>query len=69
MIFNCESGDILVLDEYEYEKGEGRRATGRSIRKKVGYIGRTKDFTWLEREDVKKAIEEKGVQIISLLDE
>lgn len=67
--FVCEPGDVLVLDEYEYNDGQARRATGRSIRKRVGYVGRTKDFDWLEREDVKKAFAEKGAQIISLLDE
>lgn len=67
--FDCEPGDILVLDEYEYDEGQARRATGRSICKRVGYVGKTKDFDWLEREDVKKALAAKGTQIISLLDE
>lgn len=71
--FDCQPGDILVLDEYEYAKGqgttEGRRPTGRSIRKKVGYVGRTLDFDWLNRPDVKADLEKYGAQIISLLDE
>ena len=71
--FDCQPGDILVLDEYEYTKGqgttEGRRPTGRSIRKKVGYVGRTLDFDWLNRPDVKADLEKYGAQIISLLDE
>lgn len=71
--FECEPGDVLVLDEYEYTQGqgttEGRQATGRSIRKKVGYVGHTKDFDWLERPDVKADFEKYGAQIISLLDE
>lgn len=71
--FECEPGDILVLDEYEYTKGqetmEGRYPTGRSIRKKVGHVARITDFDWLDRPDVKADIEKYGVQIISLLDE
>lgn len=71
--FECEPGDILVLDEYEYTKGqsttEGRHPTGRSLRKRVGFVGRTKDFDWLERPDVKVALEKHGAQIIALLDE
>lgn len=71
--FDCQPGDILVLDEYEYAQGqgttEGRRPTGRSIRKKVGYVGYTNDFGWLSRPDVKADLEKYGAQIISLLDE
>lgn len=71
--FDCQPGDILVLDEYEYTQGqgttEGRRPTGRSIRKKVGYVAKTLDFDWLNRPDVKADLEKYGAQIISLLDE
>lgn len=71
--FKCEPGDILVLEEYEYQNNEldkeHRRATGRVIRKKVGYVARTKDLEWLEREDIKDALQSNGAQIISLLDE
>ncbi len=71
--FVCEPGDILVLDEYEYTQGQattaGRHPTGRSIRKKVGYVAHTADFDWLERPDVKANFEKYGAQIISLLDE
>ena len=71
--FDCEPGDILVLEEWEYGQGlasnEDRHPTGRIIRKKVGYVGHTKDFTWLERPDVKVALDQYGAQIISLLDE
>ncbi len=71
--FDCQPGDILVLDEYEYTQGqgttEGRHATGRSIRKKVGYVAKTVDFEWLDRPDVKADLEKYGAQIISLLDE
>lgn len=71
--FECNPGDVLVLEEYEYENGFddtiNRRPTGRVIRKKVGYVAKTMDFSWLNRPDVKKAFEENGAQIISLLDE
>ncbi len=71
--FACKPGDILVLDEYEYNSGQSttanRRPTGRSLRKKVGYVGYTTDFDWLERPDVKADLDKYGAQIISLLDE
>lgn len=71
--FECNPGDILVLEEYEYENHDNditkRRPTGRKIRKKVGYVARTKDFEWINRPDVKAAFEKNGAQIISLLDE
>jgi hypothetical protein len=71
--FECEPGDVLVLEEYVYTKGqgttEGRRPTGRSIRKRVGYVAHTTDFDWLDRPDVKADFEKYGAQIISLVDE
>lgn len=71
--FECEPGDILVLEEYEYDNGqtaiEGRHPTGRLIRKRVGYVAHTADFDWLDRPDVKADFEKYGAQIISLLDE
>lgn len=70
--FECEPGDILVLDEYEYPNGqgttEGRYPTGRSIRKRVGYVARSSDLGWFERPDVRADFEKYGEQIISLLD-
>lgn len=66
--FVYEAGDVLVLEEYEYAEGKAMGATGRCIRKKVGYVGKTKDFDWLERKDVRRSFEENGAQIISLLD-
>ncbi|MCL1876982.1 DUF3850 domain-containing protein [Candidatus Saccharibacteria bacterium] len=71
--FECEPGDILVLDEYEYENDDetstNRRPTGRVLRKKVGFVGKTKDFSWLDRPDIKADAEKHGFQIISLLEE
>ena len=70
--FVCEPGDILVLEEYEYTKGQGttdgRYPTGRSIRKKVGFVSRSSDFDWIMRPDVSADLEKYGEQIISLLD-
>lgn len=48
---------------------QDRYPTGRSLRKKVGYVAKVKDFDWLERPDVKADFEKYGAQIISLLDE
>ena len=71
--FECEPGDILVLEEWEYPNGmgslEGRRPTGRVLRKRVGFVGHTSKFDWLDRPDVAAALEKYGAQIISLLDE
>lgn len=71
--FDCRPGDILVLEEWEYEGSDSdktaRRPTGRILRKKVGYVGYTSEFDWLNRPDVKADLEEYGTQIISLLDE
>lgn len=70
--FACEPGDILVLEEWQYDQGqgttEGRYPTGRVLRKKVGYVGRTTQFDWFERPDVKADLEKYGAQVISLLD-
>lgn len=72
--FECKPGDVLVLEEYEYvdghdDKADHRHPTGRIIRKRVGYVAKTKDFEWLNRPDVKVAFEKNGAQIISLLDD
>lgn len=68
--FACDPGDILVLEEWEYDgtdaNTEARKPTGRVIKKKVGYVARTVDFDWLERPDVKADLEKYGAQIISL---
>lgn len=71
--FDCEPGDILVLEEWVYDNGyddlKHRHATGREIRKKVGHVAKLKDFNWLDRPDVRAAQDKYGVQIISLLNE
>ena len=60
--WKCEPGDVLVLEEVD---DETKLPTGRSIRKRVGFVGKTKDFSFWPEEDVEKY----GYQIISLLDE
>ena len=55
-------GDILVLDEIN---SQTKKPTGRSIRKKAGYILKTKDLKLFSKEEVNQY----GYQIISLLDE
>lgn len=60
--WQCEQGDTLVLVETD---AKTKKPTGRTMRRKVGYVGKTKglDF-WMDEE-----IAEHGYQIISLLDE
>lgn len=71
--FDCRPGDTLVLEEWEYEGSDAdqtaRRPTGRTLRRKIGYVGYTSEFDWLKRPDVKADLEKYGAQIISLLDE
>lgn len=70
--FDCEPGDVLVLEEWEYEDGEqnvvSRKPTGRSLKKRVGYVAKTQDFEWMKRPDVKADFDKYGAQIISLKD-
>ncbi len=58
--FEVHEGDTLVLEEWDPEKKE---YTGRTIEKKVTYVGKFKidELFWSE-EEVKK----NGIQIISL---
>lgn len=58
--WDCETGDTLILVETD-TKGT---PTGRTVRRKVGYIGKIKDFNFWPPEEVEK----HGYQIISLLD-
>lgn len=60
--WKCEQGDTLILVEVN---AKTKKPTGRTMRRKVGYVGKTKglDF-WTDKE-----IAEHGYQIISLLDE
>jgi len=61
--FEIDEGDILVLKEWNPKT---KNYTGRQIEKKVGFVGKWKidDLTkFWPRED----IDEKGLQVISLL--
>lgn len=59
----CQPDDILVLDEID---AATKQLTGRSIRKKVGFVLKTKDMKkFFPKEDIDKY----GFQIISLLEE
>lgn len=59
--WKIEPGDILVLREYDPKT---ETFSGRVIEKKVGYVGKTKDWeVW-----PKDQIEKHGFQVISLLD-
>ena len=60
--WNCEPGDTLVLVEID---NDTKQPTGRSLTRKVGFVGRTKDFDFWTKEE----IDEHGYQIISLLEE
>jgi len=60
--FECKPGDILVLDEVR--EGD-KQPTGRSLRKKVGYVLKTKDLDFFSPEDVAAY----GYQVMSLSDE
>lgn len=61
--FNIEEGDIFILKEWNPEIKE---YTGRELEKNVGFVGKWKidelTIFWSEKE-----IENKGLQVISLL--
>jgi ASC-1-like (ASCH) protein len=56
--FECNPGDILVLDEWDEEI---QSYTGRTLNKTVSYVLKTKDINFWKQEDVEKY----GFQIIS----
>lgn len=60
--WDCKPGDILVLNEWDPKT---TKLTGRSIRKQVGFVGKTKDFNFWSNEEIEKF----GYQIISLKEE
>ena len=60
--WQCEPGDILILNEVDEET---KKLTGRSIRKKVGYILYTNETDFFTKKDIEKY----GLQVISLLEE
>jgi 8-oxo-dGTP diphosphatase len=60
--WDCQQGDTLVLNEIDPKT---KQPTGRSLKRRVGYIGKTKDFDFWTKEEVDKY----GYQIISLLED
>ena len=56
--FECKPGDILILKEWNPKTKE---YTGRSIKKTVTYVGKTKDQLFWPKEEVEKY----GFQIIA----
>ena len=56
--WECNEGDILVLQEWDPETKE---YTGREIEKEVTYVGKTKNMNFWPKEDVEKY----GYQIIA----
>jgi len=60
--WRCLSGDTIVLREIDPTTHE---YTGRKLRRRVGYVGKTKDQRFFTKEEVDK----HGFQIISLLNE
>lgn len=60
--WECNQGDTLLLIEIDTVSKE---PTGRTMTKKVGFVGRTRDFDFWNKKDIDK----HGYQIISLLDE
>ncbi len=56
--WECDEGDILVLQEWDPETKE---YTGRKIEKEVTYVGKTKNMNFWPKEDVEKY----GYQIIA----
>ncbi len=56
--FKCNSGNILILKEWNPETKE---YTGRIIKKEISYVLKTKDQKFWSQEEIKK----HGFQIIS----
>jgi hypothetical protein len=60
--WECNPGDTLVLVEID---DNTKQPTGRRLRRKVGFVGKIKDFDFWPKEEV----DQYGYQVISLLDE
>lgn len=60
--WECKQGDTLVLVEINAETKE---LTGQTLKRKVGYVGKTKSFDFWTDEEINKY----GYQIISLLED
>lgn len=57
--FECNKGDILILEEWDPET---KQLTGRSIRKEAAYVLKTNDLKFWKRENIEKY----GFQVIQL---
>ena len=57
--WKCEENDTLILREWDPKK---KKYTGRSIKKRAGYILKTKDLRFFDEKEIQK----HGFQIISL---
>lgn len=57
--FECRSGDILYLKEWDPFT---RTYTGRTIEKTVTFVVKTKDLNFLSKEDIEKY----GYQVLGL---
>lgn len=60
--WECEMGDTLILVEID---DKTRVPTGRTLRRKVGFVGKIKNIDYWTPEEIEKY----GYQIISLLEE
>jgi hypothetical protein len=60
--WQCQPGDILILDEID---DVTKVPTGRSVRRRVGYILNTQETSFYSKKDIEKY----GLQVISLLEE
>ena len=47
--FECNIGDVLVLIEIDKET---RKPSGREIKKKIGYVLKTKDCDFYKKDDI-----------------
>lgn len=58
--FDCQEGDILILEEWDSKKKD---YTGRILEKEITYVAKfdMNDLFWPKEE-----IEDKGIQIISI---
>ena len=58
--WNIGPGDVIIFQEWDPST---KHYTGREMSRKVGYVGKTKDWEAWPKEDIEKY----GYQVISLL--
>lgn len=59
--FECKEGDILILEEWNTKTSA---YTGRTLKKRVNYVMKSKDLNYWSKEDIEKY----GFQVIQLDD-